>query len=173
MDNDFVIKNGVLETYKGKGGTVIMPDCVTSIGEYAFAWCASITSIKIPDSVTSIGDCAFYGCSSLTSNNESLRFKATDANMKCRGFQYKLDKWFEIEGDVKLCEKGFHSCKNPFDIFNHYDGEIGKDIRLWLVETDGETTENDDDSKVVSKRIRFVKELTISELVNYTKPKNI
>ena len=37
---------------------------VTSIGDYAFSSCKSIT---IPDSVTSIGYYAFYGCTSLTS----------------------------------------------------------------------------------------------------------
>ena len=40
---------------------------VTSIGEWAFQNCSSITSITIPNSVTSIGYGAFGGCSSLTS----------------------------------------------------------------------------------------------------------
>ena len=39
---------------------------VTSIGNFAFQHCSSLTSINIPNSVTSIGDGAFYGCSSLT-----------------------------------------------------------------------------------------------------------
>mgnify|MGYP000500203214 CR=1 FL=1 len=39
---------------------------VTSIGEYAFYKCTSLTEITIPDSVTSIGDGAFSGCTSLT-----------------------------------------------------------------------------------------------------------
>ena len=46
---------------------VIIPDGVTSIGDYAFEGCISLTSITIPDSVTSIGSNAFNGCSSLTS----------------------------------------------------------------------------------------------------------
>ena len=40
---------------------------VTSIGDYAFDGCSSLTSITIPDGVTSIGSSAFYECSSLTS----------------------------------------------------------------------------------------------------------
>ena len=44
-----------------------IPDSVTSIGEYAFGNCKSLTSVTIPDSVTSIGDGAFAGCRSLTS----------------------------------------------------------------------------------------------------------
>ena len=40
---------------------------VTSIENYAFYGCSSLTSITIPEGVTSIGSSAFSGCSSLTS----------------------------------------------------------------------------------------------------------
>ena len=50
-----------------KGNNYKMPDGVTSIGDYAFYGCTSLTSITISDSVTSIGDSAFGGCTSLTS----------------------------------------------------------------------------------------------------------
>ena len=43
-----------------------IPDSVTSIVNYAFADCTSLTSITIPDSVTSIASGAFYACTSLT-----------------------------------------------------------------------------------------------------------
>ena len=48
-------------------GSYAILDSVTSIGDFAFDGCHSLTSVTIPDSVTSIGDCAFDGCTSLTS----------------------------------------------------------------------------------------------------------
>ena len=46
---------------------VTIPNSVTEIGGSAFVGCASLKSITMPNSVTSIGDMAFYKCSSLTS----------------------------------------------------------------------------------------------------------
>ena len=51
--------------------TVIIPENsqLTSIGDYAFRSCSRLTAITIPASVTSIGSSAFDGCSSLTAIN--------------------------------------------------------------------------------------------------------
>ena len=46
---------------------LIIPEGVTTIGDYAFYYCTSLTSVTIPDSVTTIGSRAFYYCTSLTS----------------------------------------------------------------------------------------------------------
>ena len=64
---DFVIKNGVLEKYKGRDSDVIVPEGVTCIGDYAFLWCWSLKSVTLPEGLTSIGKEAFSGCSSLRS----------------------------------------------------------------------------------------------------------
>jgi hypothetical protein len=45
---------------------VIIPDLVTSIGEFAFS-ASGLTSVTISNSVTSIEDYAFYACEALTS----------------------------------------------------------------------------------------------------------
>ena len=45
----------------------IIPNTVTSIGDYAFSNCRALTSITIPKSVKSLGEQAFSYCSDLTS----------------------------------------------------------------------------------------------------------
>ena len=47
--------------------SLVLPDSVTNIGDYAFRGCKSLKSLVIPDSVTSIGDHAFEDCESLKS----------------------------------------------------------------------------------------------------------
>ena len=58
---DFEIKNGVLIKYKGNSTNVVVPSCVTSIGESAFLY-SKISEVTISDSVTTIGQNSFFGC---------------------------------------------------------------------------------------------------------------
>lgn len=47
--------------------SVILPNSITHIGYYGFAWCNALTSIIIPNSVTHIDADAFIGCEHLSS----------------------------------------------------------------------------------------------------------
>ncbi|MBQ9806144.1 MAG: leucine-rich repeat protein [Clostridia bacterium] len=66
--NDFTSSStDAWRAYKTSIKTVTIKDGVTSIGNYAFYSCVSLTSITIPGSVTSIGDEVFCACGYLTS----------------------------------------------------------------------------------------------------------
>ena len=52
---------------QGKGPSYTIPNGTTSIGEYAFYGCSSLTNVMIPNSVTNLGDSAFASCWSLAS----------------------------------------------------------------------------------------------------------
>ena len=55
------------EFVKGTLTSYTIPNDVTSIRKYLFAYFNGLTSVNIPNSVTEIGDSAFESCSSLTS----------------------------------------------------------------------------------------------------------
>ena len=62
----------VITDYRGSGGDITIPEKiggkpVTKIGDGAFFYCRSLTSIVIPNSVTKIGSSAFSWCDSLES----------------------------------------------------------------------------------------------------------
>ncbi len=61
----FEIEGGVLKKYKGKGGDVVIPESITSIGPKAFSGCGGVTGVTIGESVTSIGEDAFAYCGNL------------------------------------------------------------------------------------------------------------
>lgn len=84
-------------------------------------------------------------------------FKGFDADMKCRGFQYKVGETYEHQGEVEACRSGFHACENPFDVWNHY-GPVGS--RFAEVELSGETDKGGDDSKIASSKITIGAEIS-------------
>ena len=153
--------------------SIKLPNTVTSIGYSAFDGCSSITSITIPNSIKCIEKYAFYHCNKLKNvvigDNVYKKHKviknkckayAFNSDMTCRDFQYEEGKTYKIDGEPELCYRGFHACLKLLDVFDYYYGELGKDIVVHEVELEGVSDErNEDDSKVVAKKITIGKRI--------------
>ena len=93
--------------------------------------------------------------------NEIIKgYKAFEKGLKCKGFQYEVGKEYKYDGDIKLCEKGFHFCENPLDVLDYYDL---CDSEFAEVETDGKT--ETDGNKTVSNKIKINCKLDLSAFV--------
>ena len=112
-------KDIVVKTYCDKS--------VTAIGDYAFDYCTSITSISIPDSVTSIGIDVFLGCESLTSidvDENNPNYKDIDGNLYTKDgktlVRYaigKADTSFIVpDGVERIGDHSFWGCEGIEDV---------------------------------------------------------
>ena len=117
---------------------LVIPDGVTSIGNYAFHNCSSLTSITIPDSVTTIGDNAFYNCYSLTSITipDSVTTIGDEAFYSCNSLSrifYKgsAESW----DDITFGEDALSYVK----IYYFTETEPTDDGNYWHYDTDGKT----------------------------------
>ena len=88
-------------------------------------------------------------------------YKAFDKDLSCRGFKYEIGKKYEETGDIKACEKGFHACPYPLDVFSYY---TPAGSRFCEVEQSGKIDDSESD-KVCSSKIRIGAELDIRGLV--------
>ena len=88
-------------------------------------------------------------------------YKGFDKDLSCRGFKYEVGKEYEETGDIKACEKGFHACPCPLDVFGYY---TPAGSRFCEVEQSGKIDDSESD-KVCSSKIRIGAEIDIRGLV--------
>ena len=87
-------------------------------------------------------------------------YKATDKDMKCRGFQYEIGKTAEVDGDAKLCERGLHACEMPLDVLGYY--APGDGSRYFAAELEDVSDEmHSNDTKRVGKKLTLRAEIGI------------
>ena len=90
-------------------------------------------------------------------------YKGFDKDLKCRDFQYEVGNTYE-EPTAELCEKGFHACEYPLDVFKYY--APGNMSRYCEVDLDEVSGKNDvEDSKRCGKKITVKAEIGIAGLV--------
>ena len=111
-------------------------------------------------------------------------FKGTNEDMSCNGYQYELNKCFDMPDgqEIEACHSGFHLCTKLKDVFKYY--EIGHDHRFFAVkalvrksDVDALGPQYEIDSwgysrlcghndKLAAKSIIFTRELTVDEILD-------
>jgi len=86
--------------------TTVIPNTVTTIGDYAFYRCSALKSITIPNSVTTIGTAAFQSCHKLTSLTlgSSLTFIGEAAFFGCENLSEVTSL---IESPFEIADNNF------------------------------------------------------------------
>jgi len=89
-----------------------------------------------------------------------IGYKATE-NGKCKDQLYEVGQTYTLDGKMKMCEKGFHFCKDLIDVFEYY--YPNKDTKVFKIEALGniETEEN----KSVTDKIMILEEVSLSNLI--------
>ena len=90
-------------------------------------------------------------------------YKGFDKNLRCRDFQYKIGGIYEMDGEIKVCNRGFHACESPFDVFDYY---TMIDSRFCEVEQDGNISREDRGTKICSSKIKIKAELKLADMIN-------
>ena len=90
-------------------------------------------------------------------------YKGFDKDLKCKDFQYEIGKTYE-EPTAELCEKGFHVCEYPLDVFEYYvPGNMSRYCEVDL--DDVSDKKSNKDSKRCGKKIAVKAEIGIAGLV--------
>ena len=97
------------------------------------------------------------------SKNVITSYKGFDKNMQCRGFQYEVGKEYEMDGEIKCCNRGFHACKSPIEVWDYYDLI---NSRFAEVEQSGKIDEEEKSTKVCSSHIKIKAELKLADIIN-------
>ena len=85
-----------------------------------------------------------------------------DMSSKYGDMTYELNKEYEIEGKLIMCENGYHFCNELFNVYYYYPS----DSRVFEIDTlDGEIIEKGD--KYCTNKIKIIKEISEDEINKY------
>lgn len=89
-------------------------------------------------------------------------YKGTDANMVCKGKQYRMNVEDNYNGKIVLGSKGYHVCTDLKHVFKDYDYDFRN--RFFKVKALVKATDyqhrNPNNTVLVAKAIKFVQEIT-------------
>ena len=78
------------------------------------------------------------------------------------GFKYEVGKEYEVEGEIKTCDNGFHACEMPLNVFDYFPPATS---RYFEAEQSGDISRDGDDTKIASRKIKLGAEIGIPGLV--------
>ena len=99
----------------------------------------------------------------MANENKIIAYKGFDKDFKCRGFQYEVGKTYEMDGNIACCNRGFHACESPMEVFDYYDMLTS---RFAEVEQSGKMDKEADSTKTCSSRIKIKAELKLADIIN-------
>jgi len=92
--------------------------------------------------------------------------RSEDGTLSCRGFVYEPGKTYEHEGEIELCESGFHACHELWQVWTYYQNN-GK-TAYYEVECGGDIIESDDNTgKFVCSEIKLVREIDVTDVARF------
>lgn len=89
-------------------------------------------------------------------------YKAFDKDMKCRGFQYEIGKEYNMDGNIECCERGFHACEFPMEVWDYYNMLTS---RFAEVELSGKIVKDEGSTKVCSSHIKIKAEIKLADII--------
>lgn len=89
-------------------------------------------------------------------------FKGFEKDMTCRGYQFKEGESYHEDGPVKACERGFHFCENPIDIFQYYNPS---ETIFHEVDGSGKIDKHGEDSKIACSDITIKASISLHNLI--------
>ena len=100
----------------------------------------------------------------IAKKNAIKAYKAFNADWTCRGFQYEVGRTYKADGEISICENGFHACEKASDCFDYYPFDP-KGIKFAEVLCWGEIERADDNSKICCASIQIVRAMEWEEVL--------
>jgi len=89
-------------------------------------------------------------------------YKVFKPDFTCGNFKYEVGKTYIHKGHLKLCNAGFHFCKNLNDCFDFYDFDPNNKVAE--IEAVGEVVLGD--NKSVTNKIKIVREISWNDVLD-------
>ncbi len=113
-NSPFVIKDGVLLSYKGHEMEVVVPDGVERIGKEAFRGNKILRRVVLPEGLCSIGESAFSGCSNLV--EVQLPKEVSDIRQRAFSDCKKLEK-INLQNVKSIAGWAFLDCSSLCSVY--------------------------------------------------------